>query len=81
MKVKLPKNWKESDKKYLTSSQVAYISGLSQASIIRALRDGKLRAGRTPGGHFRILREDAVDYLETLNIKPGQKVLDLVSTL
>lgn len=81
MKIKLPRNWKSSEKRYLTSAQIAYICGLSHSSIFRAVKEGKLKSARTPGGHYRIERNDAIAFIKSMGITPGQKVLDLVASL
>jgi len=81
MKIKLPRDWKKSEKRYLTSAQIAYICGLSASSIFRAVKEGKIKSARTPGGHYRIERKDALDFIQKMGITPGQKVLDLIASL
>jgi excisionase family DNA binding protein len=81
MKIKLPRDWKKSEKRYLTSAQIAYICGLSPSTIFRAAKEGTLKSVRTPGGHLRVERSDAIDFIEKMGITPGQKVLDLIASL
>ena len=42
----------------LTTSDVAEYCGVTRMGVSRWIRDGKLKAYRTPGGHFRILKSD-----------------------
>lgn len=48
----------------LTTGQAAQHCHVSQATIVNWIRDGKLRAYTTPGGHHRIRRSDLVAFLE-----------------
>ena len=48
----------------LTTSDVAEYCRVTRMGVSRWIRDGKLRAYRTPGGHFRILKSDFRDFLE-----------------
>lgn len=41
-----------------TPQEAADMLGVSKQTIINWIRDGKIRAERTPGGHFRIAVED-----------------------
>ena len=42
----------------LTTSDVAEYCSVTRMGVSRWIRDGKLKAYRTPGGHFRILKSD-----------------------
>ncbi|MBI1845603.1 MAG: response regulator [Candidatus Rokubacteria bacterium] len=46
------------DERYLTTGQVAEALQVSPVSVKKWIKQGKLRAARTPGGHFRIAAED-----------------------
>lgn len=48
----------------LTSGQAAEYCRVSQATILNWIKEGKLRAYTTPGGHYRILQGDLVAFLE-----------------
>lgn len=41
---------------------------MSPATIFRAIENGQLRAATTPGGHYRITREDLEEFLKKNNI-------------
>jgi len=51
--------------KPLTTGQAARYCYVSQATIINWIRQGKLKAYATPGGHHRILLPDFLSFLET----------------
>jgi excisionase family DNA binding protein len=48
----------------LTTGQAAEYCHVSQATIINWIRDGKLEAYTTPGGHYRITRSNLVSFLQ-----------------
>jgi excisionase family DNA binding protein len=48
----------------LTTGQVAKWCHVSRASVLNWIRNGKLKAYSTPGGHFRILASDLLPFLE-----------------
>jgi excisionase family DNA binding protein len=49
----------------LTTGEVAKYCHVSQATIINWIRDGKLEAYTTPGGHYRVPQSDLVSFLNT----------------
>lgn len=49
----------------VTSAEAADISGVSKMTILRAVKAGKLKPLRTPGGHFRFRRGDVDKLLST----------------
>jgi excisionase family DNA binding protein len=48
----------------LTTGQAARYCHVSQATIVNWIKDGKLEAYTTPGGHYRIPQSDLVSFLE-----------------
>jgi len=48
----------------LTTNDVAEYCRVTRMGVSRWIRDGKLKAYRTPGGHFRILKSDFRDFLK-----------------
>lgn len=48
----------------LTSAQVQQLANISKSTVSRAVKDGRIKPLRTPGGHFRFRRAD-VDALLT----------------
>ncbi len=49
----------------LTTGRVARHCHVSQATIVNWIKNGKLKAYTTPGGHHRILLSDFLSFLET----------------
>ena len=49
----------------LTTSDVAEYCRVTRMGVSRWIRDGKLKAYRTPGGLFRILKSDFRDFLKS----------------
>lgn len=49
--------------KKLTTFQIAKLLDVSDQSVANWIDSGQLRAGRTPGGHRRVVREDLVNFL------------------
>ena len=50
----------------LTTTQAAIAIGLSPSTVLRALKDGKLKSFKTPGGHYRVSLEEAKKILGTV---------------
>lgn len=59
------------DTKPLTTGQVARYCGVSRMGVIRWIRQGKLKAYTTPGGHYRIRVEDFQEFLRRFDIPPN----------
>jgi len=55
------------DKRYFTTGEVARLLGVSAFAVWKWIRDEKIRAIKTPGGHYRIPREE-VDRLLKANV-------------
>ncbi|MGH7417805.1 MAG: excisionase family DNA-binding protein [Candidatus Rokuibacteriota bacterium] len=49
---------KKKRKHYLTTGEVAQVFEVSGTAVKKWIQQGKLRALRTPGGHFRIATQD-----------------------
>ena len=60
-------------KKALSTSAVARLLGVAVGSVANWIDQNKLKAGRTPGGHRRVVVEDLVEFLkrQKLPIPPG----------
>ncbi|MFQ5342308.1 MAG: helix-turn-helix domain-containing protein [Anaerolineae bacterium] len=52
----------------LTTGDVAQYCGASRMGVLRWIRQGKLKAHTTPGGHYRIQLADFRDFLERFDI-------------
>lgn len=48
----------------LTASEVARYCDVTSVTVSRWIRGGKLKAYTTPGGHYRILKQDFREFLE-----------------
>src|SRR5512138_1650890 len=55
---------------YLTSAEVASRVGVSPRTVSNWIRDGHLKAYRTPGGHSRIAEADLQSFLDERGIRP-----------
>jgi excisionase family DNA binding protein len=56
--------------RFLTSAQVAETVGVSPRTVSNWIRDGHLKAFRTPGGHGRVAEEDLRRFLDERGIRP-----------
>lgn len=54
----------------MTTFETAKICHVSPGSVVRWVREGKLPAFMTAGGHHRIRRSDLVVFLKKLRIPP-----------
>jgi excisionase family DNA binding protein len=53
-----------SNKKALTTGQVAAYCHVSHVTVLKWIKNGELNAYRLPSGHHRILRSDFREFLE-----------------
>jgi len=53
-----------SGKPFYTTGEIARMLDLSPATIFRAIEGNKLPASTTPGGHYRVAREDLRRFLD-----------------
>ncbi|HSM93129.1 MAG TPA: response regulator [Anaeromyxobacteraceae bacterium] len=56
--------------RFLTSAEVAEMVGVSPRTVSNWIRDGHLKAFRTPGGHGRVAEEDLKHFLDERGIRP-----------
>jgi excisionase family DNA binding protein len=56
--------------RFLTSADVAELVGVSARTVSNWIRDGHLKAYRTPGGHGRVAEEDLARFLDERGIRP-----------
>lgn len=56
------------DEKPLTTGEVARYCHVTYAGVIKWIKNGKLKAYSTPGGHYRILRDDFKNFLQRYNM-------------
>jgi excisionase family DNA binding protein len=63
-------------RKNLSTMMVARMLGVAVSSVSKWIDAGKLVAGRTPGGHRRIERDDLIRFLrqQKLRIPPGLEI-------
>ena len=55
---------------FLTSAEVAARIGVSSRTVSNWIRDGHLKAYRTPGGHSRVAEDDLQAFLDERGIRP-----------
>lgn len=55
-------------KSYFSTSELAAICSVSATTIFRAVVNKTIKASTTPGGHFRISREEAEEFLRKNNV-------------
>lgn len=61
------------DKPVFSTGELAKICHVTKHTIIAAIDKGELQASRTPGGHNRIRREDAVDFMRRYHFLPAEE--------
>ncbi len=54
---------KKNDEKFLTASQAAELLNVSISTLKKFIHSGKIKALKTPGGHYRVLRKDLLENL------------------
>ena len=59
--------------KLLTTSDVASYCGVSSVTVTRWIRGGKLKAYTTPGGHYRIRKQDFREFLEASGLPVDER--------
>lgn len=66
------------DKEILSTGELAAICHVTKHTIIAAIDRGELAASRTPGGHNRIRREDALEFMKRYNLISGEERLQKI---
>lgn len=61
-------------KNVFSSFQAADYCNSSDSSIKRYINSGKLKAYKTPGGHYRILKNDLLSFMKESNIPIPEKM-------
>lgn len=56
--------------RFLTTAEVAEFVGVSPRTVSNWIRDGHVKAYRTPGGHARVAEEDLQRFLDERGIRP-----------
>jgi len=57
------------NKVYLSPKECAEIVGVFPTTVIYWLKEKGLRHYKTPGGHYKIKKDDLIDFVESKNIK------------
>jgi excisionase family DNA binding protein len=70
-------------KEVLTSSEIAKYCNVTRQAVSKWVKDGKLKAYKTPGGRYRIMKRDFIDFLKQHNLPLvrqliGNKYIDIV---
>jgi len=72
------KNKTFNEKRFFTTSEIGKIFGVTRICVYKWIKEGKLPAIRIPGGKYRVLKKDLIEFIK----KAGKdKYLDLVSEL
>lgn len=56
------------DKDVFSTGEMATICHMTKHTIVTAIERGELKASQTPGGHNRILRNDAIVFMRRCNL-------------
>jgi len=64
----LPKKHHAGNNIWLTSSDVAEYCQVSRNTVLSWIKSKKLKAFNLPSGHYRIEKEDFIDFLKDYNI-------------
>ncbi len=64
-------------KKYFTTQEIAEMCQVSKGSVIRWIKESKLKAAVTGGGHHRVFVDDLVPFLRALNMVIPPEVLEV----
>jgi excisionase family DNA binding protein len=56
-------NYADSGERFVTTAQAAQILSVSVSTLKKFILLGKLKAVKTPGGHYRILKKDLYENL------------------
>ncbi len=67
--------YKKNEKPY-TTGEVASMSHVTINAVKKWINSGKLPAFRTPGGHFRINREDFREFIDKFKFKLREELLN-----
>ena len=65
----------------LSTMQVARLMGVSDQSVSNWVDSGKLRAGKTPGGHRRVEKSDLITFLNQQNFRIPRELLPPGTTI
>ncbi len=53
---------------YITTSFVAECCGVSKVTVLNWIEERRLQAFRLPKGHYRIYRDDFIEFMEKYNM-------------
>ena len=59
--------------RYITTSFVAEHCGVSTVTVLEVIEEKRLPAFRLPKGHYRIYRDDFIEFMGKYNIPIHQK--------
>jgi len=57
------KDYEKMTEDMVTVGQAAKYCGVSRKTLFRQVKSGKIKASRTPGGHYRILKKDLESFI------------------
>lgn len=68
-------------RRFLSTTRVAELLGVSSQTIANWIDQGQLAAGRTPGGHRRVARQDLLAFLDARGLPVPEELVDRRLTL
>ena len=57
---------------WLSANRAGDLLGVSGRTVVRWIEDGRLKARRTPGGQFRLLRADVERLATEMEVQPDK---------
>jgi excisionase family DNA binding protein len=64
-----------------TTHDIAKFCDVYPSSVLNWISDGRLKAYSTPGGHYRVVREDLIDFLEKFHIPLPEELVSRPSRI
>lgn len=65
-------------KRFFTTSEIGKIFGVTRICVYKWIKDGKLSAIRVPGGKYRVLKKDLIEFIKKVG---KDRYQDLISGL
>ena len=63
-------HYRDNEEKFITAAQAAAILSVSVSTLKKFVLQGKLKAIKTPGGHYRIRKKELLENLYQPSNKP-----------
>jgi excisionase family DNA binding protein len=63
---------------FVTINNISNCCMVSPSTVRRWINEGKLSAFKLPGGHFRVMYSDLIDFLKKYDIPVPKELLEIV---